>query len=83
MKHTCDIGDALSIETIHHALNNVHFVLDREINEVCVNEDMEWGPELRVVLEEESAGLLNMLRSFYLVWILWLLFLGRGSVLVF
>ena len=82
MKHTCDIGDTLSIETIHHALNNVHFVLDREINEVCVNEDMEGGPELRVVLEEESAGLLHVLSRLDLVRVLRLLLLGRRSVLL-
>ena len=80
---TCDVWDTLGVQAVHHALDNVHLVFDGEVDEVGVHEDVEGRPQLGVVLEEESAGLLNMLRSFYLVWILWLLFLGRGSVLVF
>ena len=65
-----DVGDALGIESVHHILDDVHLVLDGEIDEVGVDEYVEGGPELGVVLEEEGAGLLHVLRGLDLVGIL-------------
>ena len=33
----CDVGNTLGVETIHHALDDVHLVLDREIDEIGVH----------------------------------------------
>ena len=42
-----------SIETVHHALHDVYFVLDGEVNEVGVDEDVVRRAEVGVVLEEQ------------------------------
>ena len=50
-----DVWDALGIESVHHILDDVHLVLDGEVDKVCVNQDVEGGSKLSVVLEEERA----------------------------
>ena len=47
-----DVGDALGIESVHHVLDDVHLVLDREVDEVSVDEYVKRGSQLSVVLEE-------------------------------
>ena len=79
---TCDVWDTLGVQAVHHALDNVHLVFDGEVDEVGVHEDVEGRPQLGVVLEEESAGLLHVLGRLDLVRILRLLLLGRRSVLL-
>ena len=48
----CDVRDALCIEGVHHVLDDVHLVLDREVDEVSVDEYVKRGSQLSVVLEE-------------------------------
>ena len=47
-----NVGDALGIEGVHHVLDDVHLVLDREVDEVGVDEYVKRGSQLSVVLEE-------------------------------
>ena len=47
-----DVRDAFCIEGVHHVLDDVHLVLDGEVDEVGVNQDVERGSKLSVVLEE-------------------------------
>lgn len=74
-----DVGDALGVEAVHHALDHVHLVLDREVDEVGVDEDVIGRTQLGVVGEEEGGGALDGGRGLDLVWILFfgLLVLGR------
>jgi hypothetical protein len=32
-----DVGDALGVQAVHHALDNVHLVLDREVDKICIH----------------------------------------------
>ena len=32
-----DVRDTLGVQAVHHALDNVHLVLDGEVDKVCVN----------------------------------------------
>ena len=65
-----DVRDALCIEGVHHVLDDVHLVLDGEVDEVGVDQDVERGAKLSVVLEEECARTLNMLSGLDLIRIL-------------
>ena len=47
-----DVRDALCIEGVHHVLDDVHLVLDGEVDKVGVHQDVERGSQLGVVLEE-------------------------------
>lgn len=38
--------------TVHHRLNYVQLVFDREVDEVCIDKDMIWRTQLSVVIEE-------------------------------
>ena len=51
------------IETVHHPLNNIQFVLNGEVDEVGVNKDMIGGTQLHVVLEEQGRGDLRTVRN--------------------
>ena len=77
-----DVGDTLGVQTVHHALDDVHLVLDGEVDEVGVHEDVKGRPELSVILEEESAGLLDVFGGLDLVGILGLLLPRGGPILV-
>lgn len=44
----------LSIKTVHHALYDIQFVLEGEVDEVGIQEDVVWWTELRVVLEKQG-----------------------------
>jgi hypothetical protein len=65
-----DVGDALRVQRVHHVLDHVHLVLDGEVDEIGIDEDVEGRPELRVVLEEEGAGALDMLGGLNLIRVL-------------
>ena len=65
-----DVRDALGVEGVHHVLDNVHLVLDGEVDEVGVDQDVERGPKLGVILEEESTRTLDMFCCLDLIWIL-------------
>ena len=41
-------------ETIHHSLDELDLVLDREIDEVCIDQYPEGRSEIRIVGEEEA-----------------------------
>lgn len=66
----CDVRDALCIEGVHHVLDDVHLVLDGEVDEVGVDQDVERGPKLGVILEEERTRTLDMFCCLDLIWIL-------------
>jgi hypothetical protein len=52
---------ALRQEAVHHRPHDVHLVPYREVDEVCIDQDVVGRPELRVVLEEEGAhGLVDV-----------------------
>lgn len=51
------------IETVHHPLYNIQFVLNGEVDEVGVNKDMVGGTQLHVVLEEQGRGDLWTVRN--------------------
>lgn len=51
-----DAGDALGEEAVHHRLVDLELVLDREVDEVGVDEDVVGRAELCVVLEEHGRG---------------------------
>ena len=51
----CDVRNALGIESVHHVLDDVHLVLDGEVDEVGVDQDVKRRPKLSVVLEEKST----------------------------
>ena len=74
-----DVGDALGVEGVHHILDNVHLVLDGEVDEVGVDQNVERRPKLGVVLEEEGTGALDMLRCLELIRILRLTSLGKEA----
>ena len=42
-----------SIETVHHSLHDIYFVLDGEVDEVGIDEDVVGWTEIGVVLEEQ------------------------------
>ena len=65
-----DIRDALGVEGVHHVLDDVHLVLDGEVDEVGVDQDVERGPKLGVILEEERTRTLDMFCCLDLIWIL-------------
>ena len=65
-----DVGDALGVEGVHHILDNVHLILDGEVDEVGVDEYVKGRAELGVVLEEEGAGALHMLGGLDLIRVL-------------
>ena len=65
-----DVRDALCIEGVHHVLDDVHLILDGEVDEVGIDQDVERGAKLSVVLEEECARTLNMLSGLDLIRIL-------------
>ena len=65
-----DVRDALGVEGVHHVLDNVHLVLDGEVDEVGVDQNVERRPKLGVVLEEEGTGALDMLCCLELIRIL-------------
>ena len=72
-----DVRDALGVEGVHHVLDNVHLVLDGEVDEVGVDQNVERRPKLGVVLEEEGTGALDMLPCLELIRILRLTSLGK------
>ena len=72
-----DVRDALGVEGVHHVLDNVHLVLDGEVDEVGVDQNVERRPKLGVVLEEEGTGALDMLSCLELIRILRLTSLGN------
>lgn len=74
---------ALCVQTLHHVLYYVQFVLYREINEIRVDEYVIGRSELGVVLEEESRGLLRHFFDFELRRILGFLLSGRRTFLFF
>lgn len=41
--------DTFCIQAIHHGRNDFQFVLNREIDEVGINQDMIRGSQLRVI----------------------------------
>ena len=65
-----DVRDTLGVEGVHHVLDNVHLVLDREVDEVGIDENVEGRAELGVVLEEQGAGALHVLGGLDLIWVL-------------
>ena len=54
----CDAGNRLGQQTLHQGLEYVHFMLDAEVDEVCVNEHVVRWAQLRVMLEKETHLLL-------------------------
>lgn len=52
-----DHGDALGVETVHHALDNVDLVLDGEVEKVGIHKHPVRRPEREVELEEEGGTL--------------------------
>ena len=50
--------DAFGEQGVHHRGKHVHFVLDAEVDEVCVEEDVVRRPQLHVVLEVEACAVL-------------------------
>ena len=65
-----DVRDTLGVERVHHVLDYVHLVLDREVDEVGIDEYVEGRAELGVVLEEQGAGALHMLGGLDLIRVL-------------
>ncbi len=54
----CDTGNALCQQAVHHRLEDVHFILNRVVDEVGVNENLVGRAELHVVGEEETHSFL-------------------------
>lgn len=44
---------AFSIQTVHEALHHIDFVLNREVNEVGIDNDVKWRTQLAVVSQEQ------------------------------
>jgi len=76
-----DIGYALGIQTVHHTLHNIQFVLNAKVNEVRVQNDVVRRSQLGVVLEEQSGTLLGGLVHLDLVRILGLLSFHSNLIL--
>lgn len=51
----CNVRHAFCVQTVHHWLYDVEFVFDREVDEVCVDDDVKGRAELGVVAEEERT----------------------------
>lgn len=52
----CDTRDAFCIETVHHALDQVQFILDAKVDEICIDQDaVRWMQGL-IELEKERTG---------------------------
>lgn len=51
-----DTGDRFGVETVHHALDQLDFVLDREVDEVGIHQDPVWRSKSRVVVEEHGRS---------------------------
>lgn len=49
-----DIGDALAQETVHAGLEDVQLVLDRKVDEVCIDQDAVWWTKSVVMCKEEA-----------------------------
>ena len=50
-----DAGGALGVQAVHHALDEIDFVPDGEVDKVCIDEDAIGWSELCVVLEEQGG----------------------------
>ena len=71
-----DARDALGVQAVHHALHEVDLVLDRVVDEVCVDEDVVRGAEALVPAEEEGGGRCLDVAD---LGFLWLLLVLRGT----
>lgn len=49
----------LSIEAVHHRLHKVQLGFDGEVDEVGIHQDVVRRPQLCVVLEEQTGGVLG------------------------
>ena len=48
-----NVGDTFGVETVHHPVNQIDFILDAKVHVVSINDDPEWRSELGVVFEEK------------------------------
>lgn len=60
-----DTRGALRKEAVHHALHNVQLVLNREVDEIRVDDDLVRGTELFIVSEEKGRALLHRLNNLF------------------
>jgi len=51
-----DAGNRFGVETVHHALDQLDFVLDGKVDKVGIHQDPVWRSKSRVVVEEHGRG---------------------------
>lgn len=80
-----DARYAFSVETVHHGLDHLEFVLEGEIDEIRIDDYMIWGSKGLVVGKEERGGDLRNVADFQFLCLLFgkfelLLVFGKTSV---
>jgi len=60
-----DIRNAFGVKTVHHRLPNVQLVLNRKVDEIRVNQDVEGRTEIGVVCEEHGGSGLRQRLNFH------------------
>ena len=51
-----NVGDALGKQTVHQRLHDIQLVLQREIDEVCIEQDAEWGSQSGIISTPQNRA---------------------------